>query len=59
MPFIERLIPREWISPIAIQHTVETHGDIFHHQSTQQQQQDNQQQNKQQQQQQKEKNHIV
>jgi hypothetical protein len=50
------LVPREWISPIAIQHTVETHGDIFinHHQSTQSQQQQDKQQNKQ-----KEKNHIV
>ena len=25
MPFIERLIPKEWISPIAVQHTVESH----------------------------------
>lgn len=25
MPFIERVIPKEWISPIAVQHTVESH----------------------------------
>jgi len=25
VPFIERVIPKEWISPIAIQHTVESH----------------------------------
>lgn len=25
MPFIERVIPKEWISPVAIQHAVETH----------------------------------
>lgn len=25
VPFIERMIPREWISPIAVQHTVESH----------------------------------
>lgn len=25
VPFIERMIPREWISPIAIQHTLESH----------------------------------
>ena len=25
VPFIERFIPKEWISPIAVQHTVESH----------------------------------
>ena len=25
VPFIERVIPKEWISPIAVQHTVESH----------------------------------
>jgi hypothetical protein len=25
VPFIERIIPKEWISPIAIQHTLESH----------------------------------
>jgi len=25
VPFIERVIPKEWISPVAIQHAVETH----------------------------------
>ncbi|CAF0759698.1 unnamed protein product [Brachionus calyciflorus] len=27
VPFIERMIPREWISPIAIQHTLENYND--------------------------------
>lgn len=27
VPFIERLIPREWISPIAIQHTIENYNE--------------------------------
>ncbi|RNA37182.1 desumoylating isopeptidase 2-like [Brachionus plicatilis] len=27
VPFIERIIPREWISPIAIQHTIENYND--------------------------------
>jgi hypothetical protein len=25
VPFVERMVPKEWISPIGIQHTVETH----------------------------------
>lgn len=25
IPFVEKMIPREWISPIAVQHTVESH----------------------------------
>ena len=25
VPFIEKIIPKEWISPIAIQHTLESH----------------------------------
>ena len=25
MPFIERVIPKEWISPMALQNTVESH----------------------------------
>jgi hypothetical protein len=28
VPFIEKMIPREWISPIAIQHTLESHNVI-------------------------------
>lgn len=27
VPFIERIIPREWISPIAIQHTLENYNE--------------------------------
>lgn len=28
VPFIEKMIPKEWISPIAIQHTVESHINV-------------------------------
>lgn len=31
VPFIERLIPREWISPIAIQHTIDNYNESETH----------------------------
>jgi hypothetical protein len=38
IPFVEKMIPREWISPIAVQHTVESHmNEVPANQQTSQQ----------------------